>query len=149
MTNTTYQLCPWADVLYAMDRAWWKRYIDDVRSTFKGELACPLSRCFSVPKVAFAHGENSGVGAIALAHHWGAQRIILLGYDVMATGGKRHWHGDHPKGLGNAGSMSKWPAQFGRLAKRLVGKVQVVNASRQTALKCWPRGTLEDLLCER
>src|SRR5690606_36428084 len=36
VTNTTFRAAPWADVLYAMDRAWWLRYLDEVRKAFTG-----------------------------------------------------------------------------------------------------------------
>ena len=26
VTNTTFRLCPWADMLYAFDRPWWNHY---------------------------------------------------------------------------------------------------------------------------
>ena len=89
---------------------------------------------------------NSGAGAIALAAKAGASRVILLGYDCEKSGGKVHWHGDHPAGLGNAGSMPKWPEQFKRLAASLSG-VEVINCSRATALTAFPRGKLESVLC--
>lgn len=90
---------------------------------------------------------NSGAGAIALAAKAGATRVVLLGYDCQVTDGKVHHHGDHPAGLGNAGSMPKWPDQFKRLAATLAG-VEVVNCSRQTALRVFPRMALEDALCQ-
>lgn len=70
----------------------------------------------------------------------------MLGYDCKhAADGKRHWHGDHPKGLGNAGSVGKWPAQFRDVAQRLHG-VEIVNATRDTALTIWPQVPLEEAL---
>lgn len=89
---------------------------------------------------------NSGAGAISLAVKAGASRVILLGYDCQKTGGMVHHHGDHPAGLGNAGSMPKWPEQFKRLAASLEG-VEVINCSRETALTAFPRGELESALC--
>lgn len=83
---------------------------------------------------------------MSLAAHWGAKRIILLGYDCKyADDGKRHWHGDHPKGLGNAVSMPKWMGQFKEIADHLRG-VMIVNASRDTALRFWPRQSLGEAL---
>lgn len=145
MTNTTYQAAPWADVLYAMDRAWWRRYLDDVRRVFAGLLVSAHQQPGEVRQVTFGAHENSGAGAIALAAHAGARRVVLLGYDCQRTGGQAHWHGDHPEGLGNAGSIADWPAQFARVAARLTG-VEVINCSRETGLRCWPRAALEDIL---
>jgi hypothetical protein len=71
----------------------------------------------------------------------------LLGLDCQYTGGKRHWHGDHPPGLGNAKSLKKWPTGFKRLASHCKGQgVEVINASRETALDCFERQPLEAVL---
>lgn len=142
VTNTTFRVAPWADVLYAMDRQWWERYRDEVAATFRGALVSPLANCHGVRRVTFDHRENSGAGAITLAIHLGAQRIVLLGYDCQYTGGRRHWHGDHPPGLGNAGSINDWPEHFVRLARDL-RQFNLVNCSRETALTCFARGDLE------
>ena len=131
-----------------MDAKWWKEHIDEVHRDF---LGAPYSsndfhgRLGLVPKPFKAFG-NSGAGAIAMAAKAGATRVILLGYDCQRTGGKAHWHGDHPPMLGNAGSMPKWPDQFKRLAASLEG-VEVVNCSRETALTVFPRAPLESALC--
>lgn len=92
-------------------------------------------------------GLNSGYQAICLAYYFGAERIVLLGYDMQHTGGRRHWHGNHPCGLGNASNTQSWVEQMGYLASDLRCEgVQVVNATTQTALKCFPRVALEDAL---
>lgn len=146
VVNTTFRLAPWADVLYAMDAAWWNAHIDEVRRTFRGRLINPWREMRGVERVRFEHRRNSGAGAISLAAHWGARRIVLLGYDCQRTGGQAHWHGDHPKGLGNAGTIDRWPAIFARLAKSLAGRVTVINATRETALTCFERRSLSEAL---
>lgn len=146
MTNTTFRLAPWADVLYAMDKKWWETYQGEVLNAFPGErvsLAKMLPRYRVTQIDALKHYGNSGAAAISLAAHRGAKRIILLGYDCQHTGGKAHWHGDHPRNLGNARSVTLWAENFAKLAADLAEKgVTVINASRETALECWPR---EDL----
>lgn len=149
VTNTTFRAAPWADVLLAMDRAWWEKYIDEVGSTFTGARYSVnlINQRFRVTQIAqpfTAHG-NSGAAAISMAAKAGASKIILVGYDCQHTHGKAHWHGDHPVGLGNAGRMEKWHAQFAKLAATLKG-VSVVNCSRETALSAFPRGNLDEYL---
>lgn len=129
-----------------MDAAWWKTYGEEAKATFQGEFWAPM-RVPGVRRAVFNNGKNSGAGAIALAAHWGATRVILLGYDCQHTGGRAHWHGDHPDGLGNAGSVAKWPGQFAALAANL-RDVSVVNCSRQTALTCFPREELGSALSD-
>jgi hypothetical protein len=128
-----------------MDRQWWQRYKADVIENFTGKRYSnnnvPL-----VEKVDIEHFGNSGAACINFAAKMGAKRIIMLGYDCQHTGGKSHWHGDHPRGLGNAKLVDKWGVKFGELAKRLDG-VEVINASRATTLTCFKRMSLEDALC--
>jgi hypothetical protein len=150
VTNTTYQLAPWADVLFFHDFKWWKKYKGDVRAKFAGKLVTVAS--VNVKDVDWLRGwtsfGNSGAASIALATLAGADRVITLGMDCQYTGGARHWHGDHPSGLGNARSLAKWPAAFKRLAGHCKSHgTEVINASRQTALECFERQPLEDALC--
>lgn len=92
-------------------------------------------------------GLNSGFQAINLAYHFGARRIVLLGYDMQHTGGKTHWHGDHPRGLTNAEGISSWVKYFRPLAEDLARLgVEVVNCSTDTALTCFTRAPLEATL---
>lgn len=130
-----------------MDKAWWRRYLSEAKKDFDGELMTSCRDMAGVQLVKFNQGGNSGAGAMSLAEHFGARRIILLGYDCQYTGGQRHWHGDHPKGLGNAVSMPKWFAQFEEMAGKL-GHCQVINATRTTALNLWPTQSLDKALNE-
>lgn len=155
VTNTTFQLAPWADALFAFDGSWWREYRHQVDAVFAGDRVT----CSSAGRVMgaaesllyqpwFAPFQNSGASAIALAVLTGPARIVLLGYDCQKTGGKSHWHGDHPSTLSNALSMSHWPRAFrnvSRFAKE--HGVKVINCTRQTALECFPCQPLETLLC--
>lgn len=133
-----------------MDRAWWDVHIAEVNSTFLGVRYSnnPLSQKFNVKKLnqqKFKTYGNSGASCISLAADGGAKRIILLGFDVQKTDGKAHWHGDHPPSLGNAGQIARWHEKFAELSRDLK-HLEIINCSRQTALKCFPRANLEDVL---
>lgn len=161
--NTTYQITPWADVLYACDWQWWKRWALNASDVFKGEAWTVSEKAAKEYGVNWIRGEpgiglckredtintgqNSGFQCVGLAQKWGAAKIILLGYDFQRTGGRTHWHGDHPPGMANGGNFPMWAQQMGHMAKDLenIG-LEVVNCSRQTALKCFPRGKLEEHL---
>src|SRR5690606_33987929 len=120
----------------------WRTYWREVRAVFRGECVAPF-RSEYARKVRFVGVRNSGASAIALAAYCGARRIVLIGYDCQHTGGRRHWHEDHPASAsGNAGTVRHWPAMFRDVASRLKG-VEVVNASRETALDTFPRASLE------
>lgn len=129
-----------------MDRAWWVKYFAGRRKRFAGEKITCNQNVQGVKSVRFSHPKNSGAGAVALAEYFGARRIIMLGYDCQyAEDGKRHWHGDHPKGLGNAVSMPHWYEQFRELSTQLT-HCEIINASRATRLEFWPRQSLEAAL---
>lgn len=125
---------------------WWERYYEDARLKFKGKLFSP-NKFQKVKQVDIDPHRVSGVGAIKLAIHYGAKRVVLLGYDCQYTGGKKHWHGNHPAGLGNAVSIQHWPMRFAQFVNKMSKDVTVINASRQTALQCFERMDLEQALC--
>lgn len=147
VTNNTFQMCPWADVLYGLDKGWWSKYLREVRRIFAGERVSPHAIPGVQQEKAWLGREptNSGTAAIAQAAWWGARRVILLGYDCQHTGGRRHWHGDHPEGLRNADGVALWPDEFAAILPRIAG-VEVINASRETALELFPRISLEKAL---
>lgn len=127
-----------------MDQVWWKEYGAEARKDFLGEM-WSASTVPGVHKLRGIVTQNSGAGAVALAARCGARRVLLLGYDCQLTSGRAHWHGDHPRGLGNAGSVRKWPAQFRALARQLPD-TQIINCSRETALTVFPVLSLEEAL---
>lgn len=149
-------------MLYACDGEWWDRYHADVVRCFKGELWTTDKRASltyglnHVPgeskpglgRGVLHYGANSGYQAINLAYLMGASRIVLLGFDMQKTGGKSHWHGDHPSGLNRQSPLKSFAKNFPALAKDLsAAGVEVVNATRETALECFPKIQLEDALC--
>jgi hypothetical protein len=159
--NNTWERAPWADALYACDAGWWEAY----QPEFKGERWSQHERAaeFGANRIEgkpgnalsfhpdhISHGGNSGFQAINLALHMGAAKIVLLGFDMQATGGKSHWHGDHERArLTNP----KWPTFIGwhkamnRAHDQLdeIG-LEHINASRETALESWPRMTIQEAL---
>lgn len=154
VTNTTFRLCPWAEVLFGFDGKWWKTYMAEVRQGFAGELltCSSIGHVLGVPSMHqqsawFRPFGNSGTAAVSLAIVGKAARVVLLGYDCQAQDGRIHWHGDHPRNLGNASSIKRWPFQFKQLAKHASKEgVEVLNASRSTVLTCFARAALDEAL---
>lgn len=150
VTNTTFRTCPWAGALFGFDIAWWLKYLDEVRSVFRGRLICGsrLAPKYGLEAVALDAYRNSGACAAAIALREGAARVVLLGFDAgLGPNGETHHHGDHPVALRNADSMGEWPRQFALLAKDAKRRgAEIVNASRRTALTCFPRVSLDDAL---
>ena len=157
------RLAPWADVLYSGEIKWWRKY--GTKLQFEG-LKYGIEDCDKNQAAAWAPllkqtgmtglerdpgglrtGKNSGYQAINLAMHFGAARIVLLGYDLQVRHGQTHFFGDHP-----------WSAQpmfadfrplYDTLVKPLAQLgIEIVNASAETALTCFPRASLADVLPE-
>jgi hypothetical protein len=154
VTNTTFRLCPWADVLFAFDSRWWKMYQAEVEATFAGRKIAvhPSAEKYGAESTVgepwFGIYRNSGACAGSLAIASGAARVILLGYDCgFARDGRKHWHSDHPEPLENAATLPDWKRLFAILARRArQAGVPVLNASRHTTLECFKRVELESVL---
>lgn len=127
-----------------MDKDWWDLYGKEVAKDFIG-ARYSNNQIKDVQYLnGFEHFGNSGASCIHLAIMGGAKRVVLLGFDCQVTNGMKHWHGDHPAGLGNAGVMHKWHKRFAEMAERFPN--MIFNATRETALTCFERVKLEDEL---
>lgn len=156
---------PDADHLYACDQRWWVYHLEKVNKVFAGKKYTqwrqPDEKAWAeqhgiIPihgesspglgRDKLHYGNNSGYQAINLAYLMGATRIVLLGYDMQYTGGKKHWFGDHPTGFTN-GNFIEYVKHFTPLARDLKAEgVEVINCSRETALTQFERADLDDAL---
>lgn len=127
-----------------MDKAWWQRYINDVRGSGMSLMCCDRIDIQGVQYKDIPKFGNSGATAVSLAKRLDCDTVYLYGFDCQYTDGKRHWHADHPSNLGNADSMPQWRRQFDRLEK-YVKDIKVINVSRVSSLTNWPRMDLDDL----
>lgn len=159
VVNDNYRLAPWADWIYACDGIWWDYHVDAVHASFAGECwtrdaraagqyglrwieSAPSAGLSRDPKL-IHEGCNSGYQAINLAYHFGARRIVLLGYDMGGT----HWFGDHPQQIRRRSDYAACLAAFPALADDLADAgVKVVNCTRKTALDAFPRATIDEVL---
>lgn len=144
-----------------MDRIWWIEYAADVKGDFElWTSSKPAADVFDLNFInsepgggyssrpgTIRQGGNSGFQAVSLALYFGAARVVLLGFDMQMTGGRTHWHGDHRGKLGNPvdARMKFWLERFGELAKQ--APAPIINATRETALTCFPRIDLKAALC--
>jgi len=100
---------------------------------------------FSSEPDGLATGRNSGFQAINLAWLAGAAQILLLGYDMKTASDRPHWFGDHPIPT-HPYTIESFRAGYEKLARRMPPGLDIINCSRDTALTCFPRATLESLL---
>jgi len=160
--NDSWQLAPWAEALIASDGAWWRHYRGVPE--FHGLKFCLEPSASIFPDVTVLRntgdaglevdpsgvrtGRNTGAAAINLAVHFGAKRIVLLGYDMQAaTEGRSHFFGVHPRGLRGGSPYPLFRAMLATMAGPLKqAGIVVINASRETALECFQRQPLREVL---
>ncbi len=158
VVNDCYKMAPWANILYACDLPWWdhhegvpgfagERWTLDLEASRKyglKHIGTLHNEVWSTRPDAIATGRNSGFQALNLAAH-SADRIILLGYDMKLGDNKqRHWFGEHTGALNKNSDYHLFIKAF-RDAAPLI-KQEVINCSRSTALDCFPRASLRDVL---
>lgn len=145
--NESWQLVPWADVLYATDGIWWS--LNKGCKAFEGRkfTSSPAAAKVYGLSVVFTTGNNSGLRAIFLAKFLGARRILLVGFDMHERDGV-HWHAPHNKVLHNPSkdTMRLWCNEMAIAAKRYLGDVKVINCTPGSALQCFPFATLGEAL---
>ncbi len=163
--------------LYFCDASWWQRSMNDNKrcslgggmysfhdAIYKGQWFTGSTDFKDHPQVnalqitgqtgleteptGLRHGSNSGYQAINLAVHLGAKRIILLGYDMRQDGGRNNWHDEaRPLASPDVYKQSMLP-HFDTLVEPLRERgVEVINATPDSALECFPKISLEDALC--
>lgn len=169
----SHELCPWADVVYGCDPAWWlfrnglpsfkglkitwegsnlHRFPDikRIRIDKSQDRIYPVDRrryrmVFDDPGM-IGGGGNSGFQAVNLAVHFGATKLLLVGFDMHDRGGV-HWYGRN--GWARGGNpdetcFARWRRDFDVAAIDLENRgVQVVNASPMSAMTCFGRSTVE------
>lgn len=93
---------------------------------------------------------NSGLSALMLAIALGANPIYLLGYDMKITEDKTHWH----KGYPNQSDIKIFAKNLKKYIRKITSwapkfeaaGVQIVNLTSDSALKCFPQDTMDNIL---
>lgn len=164
--NDSWKLCPWADVLYACDGAWWRkneglpefagiRVSQDItaHSRFPGihHVKCRrgIARIITDKTGEIGDGRTSLFQAINLVVRAGPPRIIgLVGADMRLDYGM-HWHGPHEGGLNNPreAMINRWRDAIDGVAGQLSGLgVTVFNLSPISTLKAYRMAMLGEFL---
>ncbi len=157
VVNDVYKSAPWAEVLYACDGDWWdlhkgvpgfigdKWTVSDAAAEKWGlkHIAGTSQGLFSTVEP-ICYGKHSGFQAISLAAYQGHRDIWLLGYDMgFEAGTKKHYFGEHPRGVARPSQYADWIEHF-RKAAPLIAEagIKITNMTRTTALDCFERGRL-------
>lgn len=166
-------LCPWAEVVYGCDAAWWNIRLglpkyQGLRIAWKGDrdhappgfpethirridIDQKSDRLAMREAGTVGSGGNSGFQALNLALQFGARRILLVGIDCQG-GGRTHWFGRH-NGVGlrnpNETSFRRWAAAFDASVNDLkVWGAEVLNASPISAIKGFRKVTVDEALAQ-
>ena len=169
-----WRLVPWADVLYGCDPHWWEYHKG---TGFKGEkwsthnhkseeletndkskahdqygvrcvLGC-MGNEFSLDPAVIHFGNNSGFQAINLAILFGCTHITLIGFDMRAVDGKSHFFGNHPQELQTGIDYERFVKYYDCAARKLPDHIRIVNATPDSALRCFPMMSLEKAMQEK
>lgn len=164
--NESWQLCPWADMLYGCDGAWWKkrngvpefggiRVSQDptARNCFPAihHVRCRrgVNRIIDDGTGDVGDGRNSTFQAINVVVRAGPPRVIgLVGVDMSLDYGE-HWHGRHEDGLNNPRhkSVAAWKSAGDGIAGQLAAMgITVLNLSSISTLQNYRKATLQEFL---
>lgn len=162
--NDAYQIVPCLDVHYACDANWWRIHYAKMEgySVTHGlwtqepqmsraeypklhRIAGRSGAGLSAKQDLIHFGNNSGYQLINVAYLFGIKRMILCGYNMSVQDGKRHFFGDHPQGLNRSGNYTGFVSNFNTIKPNALG-IEIVNATPQSALKAFPKMSLEEAL---
>jgi hypothetical protein len=169
--NESFQLCPWADILYSCDKDWWGTRHGEVKKKFSG-LRLGFQPCTEGVKAIdivktnkkhddiYSHslhfdepgllgsGGNSGFQMINMSAQFGVTAIALVGFDMQMSQGV-HWHGLHNVPMRNPDTiqLSQWARRLDAVAGELYRQgIDVVNCSKLSALNAYPKLTIDEAL---
>jgi hypothetical protein len=164
-TNGLPAMSPWADILFAGDFSWWfhnraaiaefkgmKVSLDSENHRWTTELLEQVIFLrhggvdgFDERLGYLRTGGNSGYMALHLALTLGAKRVVLCGFDMHSKNGE-HWFGGHHWRVDFKSKYDLFLNRFKSSAKQLQKQGEIINATPDSALKCFPMMTLEDAL---
>lgn len=161
--NSSWQVWPAADVLFFSDVRWWQEYGARAVEGYRGKIVtisytAKHKRILKLQKQKPPPGLTkdpqklvvrftSLQGAINLAVHYGAAKIVLLGADMQkAADGAEHHHAPH-----------RWPQNEGCWDQQMDDLIHtvpllqewgidVINTSIDSRIAWWPKMTLEEFL---
>lgn len=136
--NEAWRLCPWADVLYGADDAWWDAGRGD---GFHGQKVRGSDLRIEGDAISFdpafiGSGGNGAFQALNLAVQHGTKKIGLVGVDCRTDLGD-HWHERTPahRTAVSDAAVSRWIKAFDEAAPVLAAAgVEVINYSGVSAL---------------
>lgn len=164
--NNSWELAPWAEVLYACDGRWWTfnkgaDFFSGMKITRDKAAAekYGLRQINVLPNVysivtdqigCVGWGGNGGFHSVNLAVQFGVKKIILVGFDMHVDAGV-HWHGKHPPQMQNPTpyNIDRWRQMLDAVKPQMVTLgVKVINASQVSRLQRYPKMSFEEAISD-
>lgn len=153
---------PWADVLFWSDRRWYgwnknrlvlhtgdykvHRHDGVVPGAHRVKFR-PGQFCDKMPEVG---GHDSGSSSINLAFHLKCLAVVLVGFECrdlpMDRWREGNFHSMHPEPPIEGQRERRFLPAHREMKTRLGGRMEVYNATPDSALDCWEKVDLESLL---
>lgn len=169
--NNAYRIGNWIDVLFFGDASWhllhgkavnvwpglrvtcspkFANYTDKQAHGIKFLQRDP-NKTHGITKqtTKLSWNNNSGAAGINLAYHFGANRILLLGFDMaLSPTGCSHWHGSHqPVGKKVTSPFARHLRGFPAIAEdaKKLG-IEILNVNPNSAIDVFRKVSLKDVL---
>lgn len=164
ITNNVYQLMPWADFLFFMDKDWIKKHCDNISKLhcIKFTIVPGLSSYqkkmnlkfivrvgaygFSGRQDRITHGGNSGYCALQLGYLFGARRFILVGFDMRTVNKQHNYHNQHKRKMDADIYETNYIKHFESLRNCKDSGVEIINTTPNSALTCFPFMDFEEII---
>ncbi len=165
-----WELAPWADALYGLDKGWWIANRGVPKFTgLKFSPSPTACKVYGITQITLkpraeiltektgiigcglrTGGGHSGFQAINLAIQFGAKKIVLVGFDMTLANGT-HWKpNDRGVAKPEAGRTESWRAALDGCADQFKALgVELLNTSETSALRSFEKVTLERALRKR
>ena len=162
--NDTYRIVPFLDHHYANDKDWFDVWLDHLLENCNAHKWTGVydlkhlhpeidyypakwkqKHGLSLDRNMLYFGSNSGFAQLNLAYHTGIRKFILVGYDMGAQNGKKHFFGDHPEPLVQNSDYATFIIQYAHIQRNI--KQNIIVATGPSRLpKDFNRQPLEDIL---
>ena len=161
--NHAFKKAPWIDVMYFGDRGFYfaeREAIDKFAglkvTTYRKHGDKPgvlwikrRTKPYGIRPESEKHlitwNSSSGATAIGLAAHFGASKIILMGFDMRKIGGYRNWHSESPV-VEKKDPYKRFLHPFPYIAADLQKMgIECINATPGSAIEQFPIVTPEEV----
>ena len=159
--NDAFRIVPYLDVSYACDPPWIQHAVKhydwlghpSVKWTQDKDMAPKYGLNWingtsapglSTNRTLIHFGSNSGYQVLNLALLYGCQRFVLVGYNMNAHGGAKHFFGEHPQPMARGTSFPTFIQHFATIGPPW--RERIINCTEHSSLDCFVKADLKETL---